>query len=156
MTTQQFKESLAYLMKSKGRRVDDDMLIVWYSLLVTKKGYTAKMINYACEQLIFSDNQFPAVNDFVKIINPQQDPLITASNHLAYIEAPNGERPPELAYDTFYTMFSEVSDYKGLTGDKKRWARKEFIDLYIKNMQESKRLLQIAEVNDKKLIGDEK
>jgi len=157
MNTSQFQAAMTFLMKSKGRKVDEEILIVWYKLLVEQKGYTDKMINYACEQLIFSDNQFPTVNDFVKIIEPQQDPQITASNYLSYIASPNnGERPPQIAYDTFFTLFNGRSEYADLPGDKKRWSRREYIDLFIKNTQEESRLLQIAQVDDKKQIGDVK
>ena len=149
-----FSDAMQYLMKSKGRRLDNDMLVVWFTILIKEEKYTAKMINYAVHELARSNNQFPTCNDIINIINPTQDPHITASNHLDMIT--KGDNPPELAFDTFYTLFNTIPDYTNLDSDKKRWARREFLELYIKNMQEGDRLKQISEVNDTKQIGDRK
>jgi hypothetical protein len=66
-----------------------------------------------------------------------------------------GKWPSELAETTFKTLFKSRDEYTELAGDKKRWARKELIELYIRNMTEETRLQQIETVK-KTMIGDGK
>ncbi|GAG49211.1 unnamed protein product, partial [marine sediment metagenome] len=71
-----------------------------------------------------------------------------------YLEPEPDNEPPTLMRDTFRQLFSGRSEYMDLTGDKKRWARKELIELYIRNMKEQSRLKQIEQVTKFKQIGD--
>lgn len=143
-----FKKEINILFKSKGKYIDDDTVIVWYGLLINTKKYNIDAVSYAFNKLIFSDIKSFDVNDIVKIIEPKADPQVIASEHLRLIEsADNLDSFPQIANDTFFTLFSGISDYRDLPGDKKRWARREFIDLYIKNVTEKKRLKQLDQVN---------
>ena len=142
-----FRKEIHILFKSKGKYIDGDIVIVWYGLLINTKKYNVEIISFAFNKLIFSDVKTFDVNDIVKIIEPKADPQVIASDHLRKIEElDNLDGFHQIANDTFFTLFSGISDYRDLPGDKKRWARREFIDLYIKNVTEKKRLLQIDQV----------
>jgi len=156
MNTTQFQAAMTFLMKSKGRKLDEEILIVWYKLLVEQKRYTADMINFACEQLIFSDNQFPTVNDFVKILNPQQDIMILADKYLEEISTQTyNERPPQIFYDSLHKLTNDNTEYISLQGEKRRWFRKEYIEILKCELKEQKRIEQVASIN-KLMIGDGK
>ena len=154
MNERDFRDAMLYLMKSKGRNLENDMLTVWYKILVEETKLTSEMINYAVRVLVRSDNNFPTCNDILQAVNPMQDPKQKAFEqlHRCIDEQTNGV-PDQDSLLLFFQLFTIRNYFDIIPFEKISFEHHRFITQYLLQYNDKVRVKQLDKVKQF-MIGD--
>ena len=149
MNREDFFVSMKYLMTSKNKKLDNEVLKVWFTILIENKNYSDIQINYAIEKLIFMDNDFPTISDIVTIIEPKVSYKLLANEAFEILLQENDKN--KIATRLMFLLFDTWGKFIDQHEKNPVWTRKDFIELYIEETKREEYTLQIAEC-EKKLI----